>query len=115
MALTYEQYSKLCDAEKYFKRLYDDTERYIYVEKEQDGLWHVRRYTSAQDWRAHITREDNDLGGYKTRKLAKEARETARLAHISMPAGAKFGEPMTFMSILNDNVDYAQLNRPKYM
>lgn len=33
MALTYEQYSKLCDAEKYFKRLYKDTERYIYFQR----------------------------------------------------------------------------------
>jgi hypothetical protein len=111
MALTYEQYSKLCDAEKYFKRLYDDTERYIYVKKEEDGMWHVLRFTYAQSWRMNITHADNDLGGYKTRKLAKEARESARRAEIRMPAGAKFGEPTTFMSVLQDNEDYAQLNR----
>lgn len=112
--LTYQEYDKLCEAEKYFNQLYKDTERYIYVKKESDGLWHVLRFTYAQDWRMNITHADNDLGGYKTRKLAKEARESARLAEIRMPAGAKFGEPTTFMSVLNDNVDYAQLNRPKY-
>lgn len=109
MALTFEQYSKLCEADKYFKRLYDDTERYIYVKKEEDGMWHVLRFKYAEDWRS--TLEDNDLGSYKTRKLAKEARESARRACIRMPAGAKFGEPTTFMAVLQDNEDYAQLNR----
>ena len=115
MALTIEEYDKLCDAETYFKQLYKDTERYIYVKKEADGLWHVLRFTYAQDWRMNITHADNDLGGYKTRKLAKEARESARLADIGMPAGAKFGDPTTFMSVLNDNVDYRKLNnKPIY-
>ena len=110
MAFSVEEFYKLCEAEKYFKRLYDDTERYIYIKKEPDGLWHVLRFTYAEEcW--HTSLADNDLGSYKTRKLAKEAREAARLAQIRMPAGAKFGEPATFVSVLKDNEDYAQLNR----
>ena len=111
MGFSVEEFYKLCEAEKYFKRLYDNTERYIYIKKEPDGLWHVLRYTYADDWHISLSLKDNDLGSYKTRKLAKEAREAARLAQIRMPVGAKFGEPATFVAVLKDNEDYAQLNR----
>ena len=115
MAITEQEYDKLYEADKYFRTLYDLCERYIFVKKESDGKWHVHLRTYAADFKDEkwCGRAENDLGSYPTRKEARAARETARRKHIGIPDGAKLGQPMTYMSILNDGTDYAELNRKK--
>lgn len=113
MAISMEEYDKLCEAEKYFHAIYDSWRRFFSIEKRIDGKWYLYHRLTSGEYHACCGTKSEDYGSYDSKKAAQDAKEQMMRQHTELPHDAKLGDPMTFISVLHDNVDYKELNKKK--
>lgn len=115
MAISIEEYDKLCEAEKYFHAIYDSWRSFFSIEKRIDGKWYLFHRLTSTEYHSVCGTKSEDYGSYDSKKAAQDAKEQMMRQHAELPPDAKLGDPMTFISVLHDNVDYKELNKkPTY-
>ena len=110
MTLTRQEFDKLCEAEKYFKTLFDSYRRYYTVKQRDDGTWYVFHRNTSLEYHSCISNSNEEYGNYQTRDAAQFAKVDIIKSRIGMPKEANIGDPLSFISILDDNVNYYELN-----
>ena len=111
MAVSMEEYDKLCEAEKYFHAIYDSWRSFFSIEKRADGKWYLFHRLTSAEYHAGCGTHSEDYGSYYSKEAAQHAKEQMRRQHAGIPHDAKLGDPMSFISVLHDNVDYKELNK----
>ena len=113
MAISIEEYDKLCEAEKYFHTIYDSWRSFFSIEKRIDGKWYLFHRLTSGEYHAGCGTKSEDYGSYSSKEAAQYDKEQMMRQHAGLPHDAKLGDPMTFISVLHDNVDYKELNKKK--
>ena len=81
MAISIEEYDKLCEAEKYFHAIYDSWRSFFSIEKRIDGKWYLFHRLTSAEYHAGCGTHSEDYGSYSSKEAAQYDKEQMMRQH----------------------------------